>query len=54
MKEKMVKAGLQLGISSFENPLQKEYHANHFIQGLTQFQEKLLQRVSPTDPGMRK
>ena len=53
-QQKLLNAGIKLGISKFLNPQHMAHHAGHVIEDLTQFQEKLVQRVSPTDPGMRK
>lgn len=53
-KESMRDATVKLGVAKFENPQLVEAQAAHTIGALTNFQAKLLQRVSPTDPGMRK
>jgi hypothetical protein len=53
-QQRIIEAGAKLGISKFKDPQLLETHATHIVGTLTQFQEKLLQRVSPTDPGMRR
>ena len=52
--QKLVNAGVQLGISKFSNPQLMQRHSEHEILTLTDFQEKLLQRVTPSDPMMRR
>lgn len=53
-QQRLIEAGVKLGISKFDNPQLMGTHATHIVGTLTNFQEKLLQRVSQTDPGMRK
>ena len=53
-RERSKIAAIELGVSSFTNNDAIVFNANKRITQLYGFQEKLLQRVSPTDPGMRK
>lgn len=53
-RQRSILAGIELGVTEFSDSEAKKKHANHTIENMYNFQERLLQRVSPTDPRMRK